>query len=711
MSPRSRTTRTPRPARPPTIHEKILYGLLVLLAFLMPFKFGLINLDVLPNPSFGGPSILSLLYPLQPWATEIAQLLVVLAAFFWILNMIVTRRLVFRYTRADFFLWAFLGLGLLSSFFSVLPHSAMMFMKEFACWALLYHLVVNMPGGKRRERALLAALMAGMVCVSLIGLHQRVVGYEQLHEQVYRTIPAEEQADALALLERGRVMGTFTSPNSLGGLYAMLLPAACLFVLVVRQWTRARGAAPAVLYAVFGPLLAFAVFILTESKGAFLSVGILAIVVIVVMRRRLKVVAWKLLVLLAVAATAAVVVSTTEPGRKLIERGSHTFKERIGYWRGAARIAADRPFARNAIGSGFNAFSALFAKYKDPPQAVGMARSAHNNYVQLFIEVGALGLAAFVAFWIAHLARAGPIVRAFARGTEQLTFAALLVLAAFFGLLAFLLHSIVDFDLYVPGLAMTAMFLVALMARHTAPLREKTAVLRKEIHAVCVLAGLMLVTGPLMLFVPMPMTSEIHYFNAHAILAGTMKPPPPDPPAAAIEEMRRALQWDRLNHNYVGFLAMIYYRRGTETGDRADLADAISLYERALRLHRNSYRFRYRLAVARLERMRLDRDVKWDVVLDEIRQAVALFPTNSFMRLRYVYYLDQAGRTDEAKQHFDTAERLDPADFSLALQTASQTYNEFDFKTELERLRAKYGTPQAPPEDAAEPPPEQDPGE
>ena len=245
MSPPSRTAQRRRRADPLTVHEKVLYGLLLALAFLMPFKFGLINLDTLPNPSFGGASISSVLTVLASWPTEIAELLIVLAAFFWLLNMIVTRRLAFRYTGADHFLWAFLGVGLVSSFYSILPHSAMMFMKEFACWVLLYHLVVNLPGGERRERALLAALMAGLVCVSLIGLHQRLFGYQQLIQQVYRNVPPEEQGGALALLERARVMATYTSPNSLGGLYAMLLPAACLFVLVLRQWTQGRGAAPA----------------------------------------------------------------------------------------------------------------------------------------------------------------------------------------------------------------------------------------------------------------------------------------------------------------------------------------------------------------------------------------------------------------------------------------------------------------------------------
>jgi len=796
LSPPSRPAQEPQRTGPVTVHEKIFFVLLVALAFLMPFRFGFFSLDTLPNPNFGGPSIGSLLVPLASWPTEMAELLVVLAAFFWLLGMIVTRRLTFRYTRACFFLWAFLVVGLVSSFFSILPHSAVIFMKEFACWALLYHLVVNMSGGERRERALVAALMAGMVCVSLIGLHQRLFGYEQMLEQVYRSVPAEEQGGAIALLDRARVMGTFASPNSLGGLYALLLPAACLFVLVMRQWTRKHGATPAIFYGLFGPVLAFGVLILTESKGAFISVGLVAIAAAFALHKRLKIRAWKLAVILIAALAAAAAISMTGPGRKLIGRGAHTFEERIGYWRGAARMAADRPVGRNLVGSGFNAFSALFPKYKDAPQVVGMARSAHNNYVQLFVEVGVLGLAAFAAFWIVHLVRAGRIVRAFARGKEELKFKTTVVLAAFFGLLGFLLHSLVDFDLYVPGIAMTAMLLVGLLARHTGAVREKTMLLRKEIHAVGALAVLMVVTAPLVLFMPMPLTGEVHFYNAAVVdPAATWKDRQGKTNADRLREavrgavyeyvasddadsMRRAediikagtarylellgfsseearrstefgqrlqnavtvytkisrflaneenselrvtlaleaaimnmvgeiqilevksaLQWDWLNHNFMGYLGAISMQRGIHERNANDLDEADRWYTRALELHPNSYVFRYRRAIVRLERMRLGGKVEWDPILEEIRGAVAHYPTDSFMRLRYVYHLDQAGREKEAQRQFNIAASDDDEVFSIALQTASCSYNDFDLERALERLRAKYGTREEPPAD------------
>ncbi|MBN1917096.1 MAG: O-antigen ligase family protein [Verrucomicrobia bacterium] len=694
MGTQSRSS-TANVAPPATMHERVAFGLLFALAFLMPFKFGLFSLDTLPPPF--GPSIGALFSATASWPVEIAELLIALTAFFWLLDMIVTRRITFRFTTADGFLWAFLIIALIGSFFSILPHSAVTFMKQFACWAFLYHLVVNMPGGERRERALVSALLAGMMCASLIGLHQRLVGYEQIRQEVLQRVPPELQGQYMAILDRARVMSSFSSPNSLGGLYAMLLPAALVFVVVMRQWTRRYGELPAVLYCILGPVLAFGIFILTESKGAFISLGIVAIVVVITMGHRLRVPAWGRPAAIGLAIVVVTGLSFTSPGRRLLERGAHTFEERIGYWRGAAHIAADRSPGRNLIGTGFNSFGAMFPKYKDPKAVVGMAQYAHNNYVQLFIEVGVLGLAAFVAFWVTHLVRAGPVVGGFAHGEREVSFAVLVVLAAFFGLLAFLLHSIVDFDLYVPGLAMTAMLLLGLLVRHTGVLVEKTVVLRKELHAVIALAVLMVVAVAVIFFIPMPLTAEIHYFNARAILTGEAVNPPADRHGAAIGEMRQALQWDPLNQSYIAFLASIHQQRGVEQGSRDDFDKADAWYTRAIRLDPYRHQFVYRRAMVRLERMRLEGRIDWDPILTEFEHAVLLYPTDPHMRLLYTLRLDEAGRTEEAGKQFAEAARYDDANFSGALQTVREGYNDLSeieaFMKSLDALRDKYGTP------------------
>jgi uncharacterized protein (TIGR02996 family) len=160
--------------------------------------------------------------------------------------------------------------------------------------------------------------------------------------------------------------------------------------------------------------------------------------------------------------------------------------------------------------------------------------------------------------------------------------------------------------------------------------------------------------------------------------------------------MKRALAWDPLNQNYMAYLGAIYARRGIHERRIADLDAADHWYTRALRLNPNSALYMYRRAMLWLDRMRLEGTIEWDPVLTELERAVAHFPTDPFMRLVYADTLDQAGRTDEAREQFALAARYDDEAFSGALQTARERYNTdeglAEFKATLERLCATYGT-------------------
>jgi tetratricopeptide (TPR) repeat protein len=237
--------------------------------------------------------------------------------------------------------------------------------------------------------------------------------------------------------------------------------------------------------------------------------------------------------------------------------------------------------------------------------------------------------------------------------------------------------------------------------------REKAFVLRKELHAVVALAVLMVITAPLVLFIPMPLTGEVHYFNAYAFLADKAIERPADPERAAIGEMRRALHWDVLNHNYMAYLGAIYAQRGVRQGRLDDLDQAELWYTRALRLNPNDFWLHYRLATVRLERMRLRGDVDWDAALAGIGRAVEFFPTDPYMRVLYALHLDEAGRMDAAREQFALAEAYDEEAFTYTLRSAARRYNDplelEQFKADLERLRATYGTRPAPEHDGAGP--------
>jgi O-antigen ligase len=97
------------------------------------------------------------------------------------------------------------------------------------------------------------------------------------------------------------------------------------------------------------------------------------------------------------------------------------------------------------VGSGFGTFEAAFVRYKTSAPTV-IDTHAHNDYLQLLAELGVvgafgIGLAVMLAFW-----RTTRAVRRAGSGTAQCFAAA--SLSAF---VAILLHSAVDFNMYVPA--------------------------------------------------------------------------------------------------------------------------------------------------------------------------------------------------------------------------------------------------------------------
>ena len=121
------------------------------------------------------------------------------------------------------------------------------------------------------------------------------------------------------------------------------------------------------------------------------------------------------------------------------------------------------------VGSGLGSFAAVFPAFQ-PAGVRGFVEFAHNDYVQLLMECGALfvvlgGLAAGLitrqVARLAHRARA-----------SRLDAATLLQASCGLGLLAVVLHSWVDFNLRIPANGILAAFLLGAFLR---PLAERPA--------------------------------------------------------------------------------------------------------------------------------------------------------------------------------------------------------------------------------------------
>lgn len=127
---------------------------------------------------------------------------------------------------------------------------------------------------------------------------------------------------------------------------------------------------------------------------------------------------------------------------------------REGTWQG---IVAFWP-----LGSGLGTYAGVFPRYQAPELGRHLIDLAHSDYLQLLMELGALGLALMAALIALLLRRAAQLARAGRRGWQP---GDAVAVAAGLGALAFGLHAWVDYPMRIPANAMFAAFLIGVVLR------------------------------------------------------------------------------------------------------------------------------------------------------------------------------------------------------------------------------------------------------
>jgi hypothetical protein len=118
-------------------------------------------------------------------------------------------------------------------------------------------------------------------------------------------------------------------------------------------------------------------------------------------------------------------------------------------------------------GSGIGTYAAVFPRFQ-PPNVIGIAEYAHHDYAQLLFEGGIFAVLLMAAFaWLA-IARAVLLVR-IARRRRWLRRAELAAALCGLGLLGFLLHCFVDFNMHIPANAIAAALLAGVYLRPLQP--------------------------------------------------------------------------------------------------------------------------------------------------------------------------------------------------------------------------------------------------
>lgn len=254
-------------------------------------------------------------------------------------------------------------------------------------------------------------------------------------------------------------IGTFVNRNHLAALLAMLLPAIVGLVVAGAGPARPPGTGRAT-----GPaseslarrvlLFASAVLILlcllfTRSRAGIAAalIGLAAAAFLLVRARRPGAGAAAALVaaLVALAIVLALAIGIEPIARAFAPghlQGSADF--RAGIYAATIRGAVEfLPF-----GSGLSTFAGVFPRFQTGDLG-GYIDHAHNDYLQAFLELGLVAPVLVALLLGAYVARMRVLLRTGAAGGF-----ALLQQGAGLGLLAVIVHSLFDFALHMPAVAM-----------------------------------------------------------------------------------------------------------------------------------------------------------------------------------------------------------------------------------------------------------------
>lgn len=326
-------------------------------------------------------------------------------------------------------LWSFAGI-----IWSVDPGRGLEVSVSVLLNVMVFTLVyVLRPGEQPGRKVWVTGLWVLLISVVLRGAYQYLVGLDRLRH-LLREMAAggENVGNLMGIISGNRIFAGFLNSNMLAGFLAVFIPVT--LDLTLNSETRKVKLA-------WGTLAAgqFWILLLTGSVGGTLVAAISSAAVLMLRRgiRRRD--------LLWMGSAAAVILV----GLVMVRGGSLTFgpdnsvTQRIGYMKSGLLMAFERPFFGWGSGSGPSALMAFV------PEGIRPVNDPHNFLIRSWISWGIPGLAILVTFLLLWAKKVlYPLIKEGPDGVPA-------GYAGFaLGGLAFLLHSLMDMDFFVPETAL-----------------------------------------------------------------------------------------------------------------------------------------------------------------------------------------------------------------------------------------------------------------
>jgi len=429
----------PGDARPAAALEQVARALVALLLFAAPLLLGY------PRPGgYHWLEKLSSLLTTYEFPLLAAHLWVCLAALLVLFAAGLRRQFGARLDLVGMGAVAFLLATGLATARSVSPHASLIELTRIFDAVAVYFLVRRLCGSPSHRLLFLGALVAGAAVVAAYSLRHYV------------------WTAAIGKDATWREFGSFGNPNSLAGYLLVVLPVGVGLLLAAGGRSRRGGSTSAWrLVLGFAVVLMLGALFVTGSKGGILAflLSMLAFAALVAWpwargspRRKLALVSLCLLpivlgLLLPQVRGRFLVAFTTE---------SHSGAFRLYTWLGTWHMFLARPW----LGWGPGSFADVFPQFA----IAGFTRLAHNKDLQVAAEGGLVSFVPLAFLFIAYL------LRSLAAALRAESIAERAIPAGLFSaVLGFSLHSLVDYDWYIPAICLVVWAVIGLPLADQAP--------------------------------------------------------------------------------------------------------------------------------------------------------------------------------------------------------------------------------------------------
>ncbi len=385
------------------------------------------------------------------WARVVLQWLMVLGLVFFALRLAVARRPKLVLPPVFWAATLFMAYAVGRYWYADVEYVARQELIRVAICYLVFAMVTTSLSGQRSVKVLVYAMIFLATLEAAYGIYQwsakpgTVLGFPQHAQYV------------------ARGSGTLFNPNHLAGLIGLVLPVSITLAVMSREphWLR-------ILVAYCAGVQALGL-VATLSRGGILAACIalvlLGAVIVWKMRRR-----WILLgsggaLILLVVLLVDIPQSVKRRFQELpSERGLSVFGERLLIWRAGWSLVKEQPW----FGVGPDHFDIRFRKYRDLWLQT-VPRRVHNDYLQLAVDWGVVGVAGvgiFGAGLLWGLKRTWPFLdreeTAFDSSPGSTRMAC--VLGSACGAVFLVIHSVGEFNLFLPGCALVASVCLGIMA-------------------------------------------------------------------------------------------------------------------------------------------------------------------------------------------------------------------------------------------------------